>query len=435
MSASPRRYRFVPHQTHLTLIDDSPRFLGLLGRYLTHLHRNSRFYRKRIEETACSLDDPLEVLNRLPATTKEDYSRILQQEALESLQSQPIVSDISSGSTADCVLRFSSPTDEMAELEITEAVFRRAGMQRGDRFVCMEVGVPEIYDFYFRAARRLGADQTTYLRITHHYSATVDPLRRLAPSILLTLPSLMIRAWPYIKTFWDRDKSPIRSFIHMGEPIHPALRQEIMDELGCDVYSFYGTTELGGIGGECRHGCGCHFDPALVCPTLETPREVEPGVYEGEALFTSLHFRHQSVLKYRVGDIVRLTLSPCACGEDTPRLSFVERTNDSFIITGDKFRYMTIFTALQQVIPTLTHVSITLSDMPDDEGNTLMTISLPDTVAPLGKEALSVLKYDIFELNTIYQYGLVKFQLQFLPPNEFGERKMKRVVDLRKYFT
>jgi len=91
----------------------------------------------------------------------------------------------------------------------------------------MEVGIPEIYDFYFRAARHLGVRQTTYLRLTSNYAESVVPLRDLRPNVLLTLPSLMVRAWPHIRTLWDRDTCPLRSFIHMGEALHPELKQEI----------------------------------------------------------------------------------------------------------------------------------------------------------------------------------------------------------------
>lgn len=427
-------YEFLEHEGAITLIEKGAHFEAVCGRFFEELHANSPFYRKKIEQTGASLSAPLDLLVRMPISTKADYRDALQNEALHALHTRPFISDYSSGSTDACVLRFSSVLEECAELEVTETVFRRAGMGPGDRFVCLEVGAPEIYDFYFRAARNVGATQTTYMKVTNDYAASFEPLLRLNPSVILTLPSLMVKAWPYIRDHWPRGEAPINSFIHMGEAMHPDLKREIEETWGCKVYSFYGTTELGGMGGECVCGDGCHFDPSLICPTLGNPKEIRSGVFEGEGFFTTLHFRNQTVVKYRAGDVVQLDLNPCDCGELTPRLRFVERTADSFIITGDKFRYETVFNALRKAVPAITLLTIQLADIPDSDGM-LMTFFLPEAVGLHRAIIEKTLRYGIFELDSVFHYGFAELKLKFVPPAAFGERKMKRVVDERIYFS
>jgi len=44
---------------------------------------------------------------------------------------------------------------------------------------------------------------------------------------------------------------------------------------------------------------------------------------------------------------------------------------------------------------------------------------------------LDTLETGIFELDALYRYGLVKFQLEFLPINEIPGRKMSKVRDNR----
>lgn len=427
-------YKFIHQDNRLTLVEDSAQFNATATRFLDQLATVSPFYKQQIDATGIPTSSPIELLSKLPNTTKQHYRDVLQHEALNSLQSRPFISDYSSGSTDKCVLRFSSASEELAELEITEQVFRRAGMGAGDRFVCLEVGAPEIYDFYFRAARNVGATQTTYVKVTNDYKASFGPLLRLNPSVILTLPSLIIKAWPYVKDYWPHGESPIRSFIHMGEAMHPELKAEIEAVWGCTVYSFYGTTELGGMGGECACGAGCHFDPSLICPTLENPRKIAEGIFEGEGFFSTVHFRHQAVVKYRVGDIVRLDITPCACGEMTPRLTFIERTSDSFIITGDKFRYDTIFESLKAALPEMSLMTIRVSDLPDSD-KALLTFILPDEMKSKEKEILKTLQFGIFELDSVYHYGFAEFVLQFVAPEEFGDRKMQRVVDERHFFS
>lgn len=427
-------YEFLEHEGAMTLVEKGPRFESICARFFEELNENSPFYRKQIEGTGASLSAPLDLLVRMPVSTKADYRDALQNEALCAQHAHPFISDYSSGSTDACVLRFSSVLEELAELEVTESVFRRAGMGAGDCFICLEVGAPEIYDFYFRAARNVGATSTTYIKVTNDYAASFEPLLRLNPSVILTLPSLMVKAWPYIRDHWPRGEAPVKSFIHMGEAMHPELKRDIEETWGCTVYSFYGTTELGGMGGECIHGNGCHFDPSLICPTLGDPREIEPGVFEGEGFFTTLHFRNQTVVKYRAGDVVQIDLNPCACGEATPRLRFVERTADSFIITGDKFRYETIFNALSEVVPEITMLTIQLTDIPGSDGALILLI-LPAAAEHRRDAIEETLLHGIFELDSVFHYGFAEMKLEFVSPEAFGERKMKRVVDERKYFS
>ncbi|MBT3378625.1 MAG: phenylacetate--CoA ligase family protein [Lentisphaerae bacterium] len=428
------QYHFVRHGEDVSLVMDSPRFRSRLTRFLTRLQETSPFYAERLLDAGVSpTDDPVEALGALPVTTKEEYRNTLYPEALKALDQRPFTADLSSGSTAHCVLRLNAPEDELAEQAVTETVFKRAGMRQGDHFVCLEVGVPEIYDFYFRAARHLGARQTTFLRLTSNYATSVAPLAGLRPNVVLTLPSLMVRAWPHIRSIWTPDTCPVRSFIHMGEALHPELKREIQEAWGCGVYSFYGTTEIGGMGGECDCANGCHFDPEQICPTLQEARPLGDGIYEGEVFLTTLHLHHQAMVKYQVGDVARLDDTPCPCGDPLPRLSFVERTNDSFILTGDKFRYAAILEGLKAVVPAVRFMSIGLEDASEERGNTLMTVSLPEELHGQADKIMEALKFHIFELDSAFHGGFVRFALEFLPPEKFDERKIRKVIDRRKH--
>ncbi len=110
----------------------------------------------------------------------------------------------------------------------------------------------------------------------------------------------------------------------MGEPMHLGLRCEVAETLGCRVYSFYGTTETGGMAGECDLGVGCHFDPTLIGATIDRPEFIDEATVQGELSLTTWHLRDHPVVKYRVGDVVQVTTRPCGCGDASPRLAVVE---------------------------------------------------------------------------------------------------------------
>lgn len=428
----------VPFERHedgsVSLVGTRGCDLERMSRFFARLHRVSDHYRAVMDRSGLSTaDSPLEVLGRIPITSREDYRDRLQPEALTRLGGERFVCDYSSGSTGRCVLRLATPADELAEQAITERVFRRAGMRGGDTFVCADVGFPEIYEFYARAARVLGAGRTTYLHLNRDFGQSLEPIRRLAPDVFLTLPSLLARCWPHLRSAWPRGRSPLRSLLFMGEPMHPGLRREVAETLGCRVYSFYGTTETGGMAGECELGVGGHFDPGRIGATIVRPEFVDEMTVQGELHLTTWHLRDHPVVKYAVGDVVRITTRPCGCGEATPRLTVVERTHEGFVLAGLKLRYQTVLDALKTVAGDLGRLAITLSDLPEADGHTLMRLELPDRFAPLEGELLDVLKYRIFELDDLHQFGLVRFALDFVADAALEGRKIRRVTDRRAY--
>jgi phenylacetate-CoA ligase len=427
--------RFHRHEDgSVSLLGTRGRDLDRMRQFFARLHGVSGHYRAVMDRSGLSPEDsPVEVVGRFPPTSREDYRDILQPEALSRLGGDRFVCDYSSGSTGRCVLRLSTPADELAEQAVTERVFRRAGMRGGDTFVCADVGFPEIYEFYARAARALGVSRTTYLHLNRDYGRSLEPIRRLAPDVFLTLPSLLARCWPHLRSAWPRGRSPIRSLIFMGEPMHPGLRREVAETLGCRVYSFYGTTETGGMAGECDLGVGCHFDPTLIGATIARPEFIDDVTVQGELSLTTWHLRDHSVVKYSVGDVVQVTTRPCGCGEASPRLTVVERTHEGFVLAGMKLRYQTVLDALKQVAGDLDLLAITLSDLPESHGHTLMRLDLPNQFAPLQRELLNVLTFKIFELDDLYQFGLVRFQLDFHADGALDRRKLRRVTDRRRY--
>ncbi len=57
-------------------------------------------------------------------------------------------------------------------------------------------------------------------------------------------------------------ENPARPLAHPlphphGRTDAPGFRREVAETLGGRVYSFYGTTETGGMAGECDRGAGC----------------------------------------------------------------------------------------------------------------------------------------------------------------------------------
>ena len=138
---------------------------------------------------------------------------------------------------------------------------------------------------------------------------------------------------------------PDAGFTHLvvgGEPGGgiPAVRKRIEEAFGADV------TEASGIGdvspslyGECLAKDGMHFCgqgyvwPELIDPDTETPINIEKGA-AGEMVYTSLVREAMPVIRFRSGDIVKITGVDCRCGRTSFKLRIEGRADDMFIVRG-----------------------------------------------------------------------------------------------------
>jgi phenylacetate-CoA ligase len=125
-----------------------------------------------------------------------------------------------------------------------------------------------------------------------------------------------------------------------GEPWGERMRAEIESALGLAAVNFYGLSEMGGpgvateclVGRDGLHVQEDHFLVEVVDP--DNGRPLAPGA-EGELVFTTLLKEALPLIRYRTGDIGRLTADPCACGRTSRRLHGLRgRRDDMLIVRG-----------------------------------------------------------------------------------------------------
>jgi phenylacetate-CoA ligase len=117
------------------------------------------------------------------------------------------------------------------------------------------------------------------------------------------------------------------------------MREIIEERLGLQAYDIYGLSEVigPGVAAECSDRGGLHvFDDHFI-PEIVDPSTGEP-VADGEAgelVFTCVTKRCLPLIRYRTGDISRLSHEPCSCGRTHARMGRITgRTDDMLIIRG-----------------------------------------------------------------------------------------------------
>lgn len=225
--------------------------------------------------------------------------------------------------------------------EINARVWWRAGVRPGDRVLqafalgMFVAGVPLVLSNMMMGAcvipvgAEAGAERI--LRTAKNFQATA----------LNCTPSL---AMHLIERAPEVLGEPIKSLgitrlICGGEPGAglPEVRRRIEDAFGARLFDFGA-----GAGGSCDHPeyQGMHWVAddlvlyELVDPMTDEAIPLEDGA-EGEAVFTSIGGTEgMLMLRQSVGDIHRVTTSPCPCGKSGLRYQIVGRTDDMLKVKG-----------------------------------------------------------------------------------------------------
>lgn len=125
-----------------------------------------------------------------------------------------------------------------------------------------------------------------------------------------------------------------------AEPWTEEMRAQLEHLLQIQALDIYGLSEVmgPGVSMECAEGKnGLHIWEDLFIAEIIDPLsgEVLPEGEEGELVFTTLTKEAIPVIRYRTGDLSRLTSEPCVCGRTMRRMTRVRaRLDDMLIIRG-----------------------------------------------------------------------------------------------------
>src|SRR5262249_3664492 len=115
----------------------------------------------------------------------------------------------------------------------------------------------------------------------------------------------------------NRTIPSIRCVITAAEPVFPQARREIERGFQAPVVNTYGSREFMSIAGECEFHEGMHVNAENLFVESREPWSSEPS----ELLITDLHNYGMPFVRYAIGDLGKVSETPCACGRGLPSLS------------------------------------------------------------------------------------------------------------------
>jgi phenylacetate-CoA ligase len=131
------------------------------------------------------------------------------------------------------------------------------------------------------------------------------------------------------------DDLGIRVVFVTAETLYPHQREHIAAGFSAPVANGYGARDAGFIAHQCPAGSLHLSAEDIVVETLRPDgRPTAPGE-AGEITVTHLATRDFPLLRYRTGDVGRLSSEPCHCGRSLPVLAEVQGRSTDFVVAAD----------------------------------------------------------------------------------------------------
>lgn len=148
-------------------------------------------------------------------------------------------------------------------------------------------------------------------------SKTFDSMRDIKPTTILSYPSSLYQFSMFLS---DNNLVPdwkIQGIISSAETLHPHYRTLAESVFNTKVYNRYGGREVGLIAMECDEG-RMHINCRDLYLEIESP---DPYIQPGDILITQFNNYIMPFIRYRIGDIGRLSDEMCPCGNELPILA------------------------------------------------------------------------------------------------------------------
>ena len=123
-----------------------------------------------------------------------------------------------------------------------------------------------------------------------------------------------------------------------SEVLTAEMRNTIKAAWRTEPFNQYASTEVGGLGIECKMHNGLHLFNDLVITEIvdEDNKPVPPGSYGNKLLVTVLFNKTQPLIRYQLNDSIKISNVKCPCGISYPLIEEIQGRSDQIIYLVSK---------------------------------------------------------------------------------------------------
>ena len=272
---------------------------------IKYLKEKSPYYQKVFRANEINIKEikQIEDLSKIPVTTKEHLHKY--NDDFICVPRKDIVDIVTTSGTLGDPVKFVMTNNDLDRLAYNEYIsFLCTGATDHDVFQLMTTIDRRFMAglAYFLGARRLGAG---IVRVGNGMPELQwDTIRRISPSILIAVPSFLLKLIEWAeKNGMDYKSSSIKKAVCIGEPLKnpdfslTTLANRIHDKWDIELYSTYASTEMATAFTECSYGAGGHHHPELIIVEFldENDKPVDEGK-PGEITITTLGVKRMRLL-------------------------------------------------------------------------------------------------------------------------------------------
>ncbi|MCB1766193.1 MAG: phenylacetate--CoA ligase family protein [Candidatus Competibacteraceae bacterium] len=304
---------------------------------LRHCWKDVPFYRARFAALGIKdvSDISLDLFRRLPPVERLDVRESVEEMVARGFKGQ-LIRHTTGGSTGQPLVFYT---------DLEKESWHNAAKLRGRAWFGVAPGSRQV-DFWGSPVELSKLDATRRFKdrwfLNHIVLSAFDltdeglardaeVLRRFQPRLVYGYPTVLY----HVALFMERrlelfgDWRP-QLVTCTSEVMYPNQRYKMAEVFGCPIGDEYGSRDGGHLAHECPAG-GLHIAAEHVLLEVDQPNE--EGV--GELLVTNLDGFGMPLLRYRVGDRVKLLNEPCPCGMTLPTLGQIAGRTSDFIVGRD----------------------------------------------------------------------------------------------------
>jgi phenylacetate-CoA ligase len=300
----------------------------LLRRLVRHAYAHVPYYRERLDRDAVrSLATAADLAN-FPVLARADVQadRLL----ADGFTAANTRAASTSGSSGHTVTAYYSERD----LSYLRATYLwdlvACGLRPFDRIGFFRVGA-----FRRHVLERVGLARNVHINTSLPVAEQVDVFLARRPTFLCGFPSAIAAVVTELRRRGVRP-TWTHAVVFAGETMAEAARSDVLEYLGARGHEVYASVEAYTIARSCPRG-SLHLRSADVVVEVEhDDGTVSVADGEGEILVTRLHAEAMPLLRYRLGDRVRIVPNDCACGvRSTPIVRQVLGRVEDRVLTRD----------------------------------------------------------------------------------------------------
>ena len=310
-----------------------------LKNLLIHAYKNVPYYQRIFRERNLTPDSfqNLQDIKKLPVLTKEIVKDNFDDLQALNLQKKDIQTRMTGGTKTEPLIIFINREAQDMVWAIFWRHFNWAGYYFGDRTFSMTYpfGVNGLNNlFYFDPGRRqLFCDTRSFSSI--FLQKVIEKINTFKPKVIYSYPSHLYFLAKYIeknKVSFHRPKTIVTS----SELFFKEEREKIELIFGCKAYGIYANNERVISSGQCEEG-NYHIDAEhTYVEVLRNNRDAHIDEI-GEVIGTSLDNYAMPFIRYKVGDLCKLSNENCPCRRAHPVISDILGREEDIIKTKDKW--------------------------------------------------------------------------------------------------